>query len=78
MPIKIRNWFNKSTDTGIDYNNKLVLFIFIINTIVLFFVVFLKLLIISNFLKWFSIITLPFKVGLLFLLAIISMFVNLY
>lgn len=48
MPIKIRNWFNKSTDTGIDYNNKLVLFIFIINTIVLFFVVFLKLLIIST------------------------------
>ena len=29
MPIKIRNWFNINTD--IDFNSKLVLFIFIIN-----------------------------------------------
>jgi hypothetical protein len=50
IPIKIRNWFNKNINTGIDYNNKLVLFIFIINTILLFLFVFLKLLISSTLL----------------------------
>lgn len=48
MPIKIRNWFN--INNGIDFSNKFVLFIFIINTILLFFFVFLKLLISSTLL----------------------------
>ena len=48
MPITIRKWFNRNR--GIDYNNKLVLFLFIINTILLFFLVLLKLVISSTLL----------------------------
>nr|YP_009710737.1 hypothetical protein [Amanita phalloides]QFZ98686.1 hypothetical protein [Amanita phalloides]WLF85197.1 hypothetical protein [Amanita phalloides] len=42
MPIKIRNWFNKYINTGIDYNNKFVLFIFIMQAILIFLFVYLK------------------------------------
>src|ERR1700727_1990191 len=48
MPINIRNWFN--INIGIEFNNKLVLVIFIINLICLFFFIFLKLLISSTLL----------------------------
>jgi hypothetical protein len=50
IPIKIKNWFNKYINTGIDYNDKIVLVIFIISTFLLFFFVLLKLIISSTLL----------------------------
>jgi uncharacterized membrane protein len=50
MSIKIRNWFNKNINTGIDYHSKFVLFIFIINSIFIFLFVLLKIFIISELL----------------------------
>jgi len=50
MPIKIINWFNKNINSSIDYNNKLVLFIFIINSIFIFLFVLLKIFISSELL----------------------------
>lgn len=50
ISIKIRNWFNKYLNTGIDYNNKLVLFMFIINSIGLFLIVLLKIFLSSELL----------------------------
>jgi hypothetical protein len=50
MPKKIINWLNNSVNTSIEYNNKFVLFMFIINSIFLFLFVFLKLFISSELL----------------------------
>jgi len=50
ISIKIRNWFNKYLNTGIDYNNKLIFFIFIINSIGLFLIVLLKIFLSSELL----------------------------
>jgi hypothetical protein len=50
VPNKIINWLNKSVNTSIEYNNKLVLFIFIINSIFIFLFVLLKLFINSELL----------------------------
>jgi hypothetical protein len=50
MPNKIINWFNNSVNIGIEYNNKLVLFIFILNSILIFLFVLLKIFINSELL----------------------------
>jgi hypothetical protein len=50
IPIKIINWFNKKINAGIDYNSKLVLFIFILNSIFIFLFVLLKICISSELL----------------------------
>jgi hypothetical protein len=48
--IKWSNWFNKKLNTGIDYNNKFVLIMFIINSIGLILMIFLKIFITSELL----------------------------
>jgi hypothetical protein len=50
MPNKIINWLNISVNTSIEYNNKFVSLMLIINSIFLFLFIFLKLLISSELL----------------------------
>ena len=43
MPVKVTNWFKR--DKGIEYNDKIVLIMFIIYTILLFYLIILKIII---------------------------------
>ena len=46
LPVKVTNWFKR--DKGIEYNDKIVLIMFIIYTILLFYLIILKIIIISS------------------------------
>jgi hypothetical protein len=48
IPIKYRNWFQKYLNTGIDYNNRFMLIMFIINSIGLILMILLKIFITSE------------------------------
>jgi len=50
IPVKFINWLNKKINAGIDYNSRLLLFIFILNSIFIFLFVLLKIFISSELL----------------------------
>ncbi len=50
IPVKFINWLNTKINAGVDYNSKLLLFIFILNSIFIFLFVLLKIFISSELL----------------------------